>query len=77
VKEIAMQVPIIGILSSLAATLGLYGLFWYHNLTDAQRDEADRLATEHAQELYGKGLDELTSSQLGRIHDLVKAKYAA
>jgi hypothetical protein len=72
-----MQVPIVGMLSTLAASLGLYGLFWYHNLTEAQRDEADGLCAQHAQELYGKGLDQLTSSQLGRIHDLVKAKYAA
>jgi hypothetical protein len=72
-----MQVPIVGMLSTLAASLGLYGLFWYHNLSEDQRDEADRLCAQHAQELYGKGLDQLTSSQLGRIHDLVKAKYAA
>jgi len=72
-----MRPPLIGILSSVCTALGLYGLYWYHNLTKAEQEEADRLACEYAQELYSKGLDQLTSQQLSRVQELVEARFVS
>ena len=72
-----MGIPIIGILSSLCSALGLYGLWWYTNLSKAEQEEADRLACQYAQQLYSKGLDQLTSQQLSRVQELVKARFKA
>jgi len=72
-----MFFPLIPALSSICSALGLFGLWWYHGLTKAEREEADRLAYQYAEQLYGKALDKLTYSQLGRICELVKAHLKA
>jgi len=72
-----MRVPLIGILSSVSAALGIYGLVWYHRLSKAEQEEADRLSAEYAMKLYNKGLHELTSQQMSWVHDLVKGRMAS
>lgn len=67
-----MFIPVIGLLSAIAAALGLYGLVWYENLTKEEKEKADRLACEYAKTLYSKGLHQLTSSQLDIVQGLVK-----
>jgi hypothetical protein len=69
-----IQVPWTGLFSAIATALGLYGLWWYQNLTPAERKEADGLLVDYAQQLYGKALDQLTSDQLTRVQDLVKSR---
>ena len=66
-----MRIPLIGIFSSVCTALGLYGLYWYHNLTKEEQEEADRLACQYAQQLYSKGLDQLTSQQLSRVQESI------
>jgi hypothetical protein len=72
-----MNFPWFGIGSALVAALGGYGLLWYHNLSKAEQEEADRLAVNYARQLYSKSLDQLTSHQLDRVHELVKGRFAA
>jgi hypothetical protein len=72
-----MRVPLVGLLGTLAAALGLYTLYWYENLSKSEKQEADRLAADYALRLYNKGLDQLTSFQLGRVQELVQGHFAA
>jgi hypothetical protein len=72
-----MRFPIVGVLSAVAAALGLYSMYWYENLDKEEKAEADRLAAEYARRLYSKGLDDLTSQQLSRVTELVKGRFAA
>jgi hypothetical protein len=74
---LTVRFPIIGLASALVAALGGYGLLWYHNLSKSEKEEADRLAADYAKRLFNKGLDELTAHQASRIHDIVKAHFAA
>lgn len=72
-----MPFPLIGVLGAVCAALGGYTLFWYHSLPADKRAEADRLAEEYAQELFGLTLDELVRDQLSRVHNLVRQRMAA
>ncbi len=72
-----MHFPWTGIVSSIAAALGLYGLYWYENLSKEEKKEADGLAAQYAKDLYGKGLSALTSAQLSHVQSLVKSHFAA
>jgi hypothetical protein len=74
---LSVSFPWTGILSSIAAALGVYGLYWYENLTKEDRAEADRLAVKYAKDIYGKGLSALTSAQLSQVQGLVKGHFAA
>jgi len=67
--------PIIGFAAAIATATGAYGLYWYHSLSKEEQEKADRTALGYAQELYGKGLSELTARQLQHVHDLVKKDY--
>ncbi len=77
VKEFTVRFPYVGIASAVLTALGGYGLYWYTNLSKSEQDEADRLAADYAKRLFNKGLDELTAHQASRIHELVKAHFAA
>jgi hypothetical protein len=70
-----MRFPLVGVLSAVATALGLYGLYWYENLTKDEKREADEMAAGLARRLYDKGLDELTGHQLDRIQSLVKEHF--
>jgi hypothetical protein len=75
--SMSFHLPVTGILSSLAAALGLYTLYWYENLSKEEKREADALAAEYASNLYDKGLNALTSAQLRHVQELVKGHFAA
>jgi len=72
-----MQTPWVGLVASILTALGLYGLCWYHSLSDEDRQEADRLAAQYAWSLYNKGVDQLTRLQMSRVLTLVKGHFAA
>ena len=72
-----MQRPNIGILSSLSAARGLDELLWYHNLSEIERAEADRLAGVYARNICRKALDELSACDLRLINEIVQANFAA
>ena len=75
VKGFVMAFPIFGLASAVLTAVGGYGLYWYHNLSKPEQEEADRLAANYAVQLYNKSLDELTSMQLKRVHDLVQGHF--
>lgn len=70
-----MPIPFIGLVAAMLAAGAGYTLYWYEQLSAAEKAEADRLAIQYAKQLYGKALHELTTSQLGQIHDLVKRHF--
>jgi len=72
-----MRIPWVGLGSAVAAALGLYGLYWYDNLSRQEKEEADRMAEEYAKRLYGRGVDQLTAHQLTRVRDIVKEHFTA
>jgi len=63
---------IVGILAVLAAAVGVGAVCWYRNLTDEQREEADRLLCEYALRIYDRTLDQLAQQEQSVIYDLVK-----
>ena len=76
-KGTDMRFPWVGIGSALVTAFGGYGLYWYHQLSKDEQAEANELAVEYARDLFNRGLDELTSSQLGRVYELLKSRFAA
>lgn len=72
-----MRIPLVGIVSSICTALGLWGLYWYTNLSKEEQAEADKLAADYSMKLYSKGLDQLTAHQMSRVSDLVKGHFAA
>jgi len=73
--EIAVFIPFFGLMAAMLAAGAGYALYWYEQLSAAEKAEADRLAVEYAKQIYNKALDQLTSSQLARICDLVKRHF--
>jgi hypothetical protein len=72
-----MTYPLVGILAAVAVALGLYTMYWYENLSKEEKQRADELAIEYAKNLYGKGLNDLTSAQMERVEGLVKGHFVA
>jgi len=63
---------IFGVLAVLAAAAGVGAVCWYHNLTDDQRKEADRLLREYAMRIYDRTMDQLAQQEQSQVFDLVK-----
>jgi hypothetical protein len=70
-----MKIPVVPLLSLFGIIAGSYGLYFYANLTEDQKKEADRLAAAQAMELFGKQLDQLTPAQAQQVHALVRARF--
>jgi hypothetical protein len=71
------MIPVVGILAAVAAAVGLYTMYWYENLSKEDKQRADEFAVEYAKEVYGKGLNSLTSAQLKHVQELVKGHFVA
>jgi hypothetical protein len=71
------MIPVVGILSAVTTALGLYIMYWYENLSKEEKQRADELAVKYAQDVYGKGLNALTSAQLKHVEALVKGHFVA
>jgi len=65
--------PWFPLLSTVVTGLGLFGLFWYESLSSEDRRNADRLAADYAQQLYGCTVEELTAGQRNRVNGMVKS----
>ena len=72
-----MHIPWVGMLSAAAAAVGLYTLYWYDQLSSDEKELADQMAEDYALQLYDRGLDQLTRSQLTRVQALVQSRFAA
>ncbi len=73
----SIKFPVVGIATTILAAFGLYGLYWYENLSKEDKAKADSLAADYASQIYGKGLSALTSAQLSHVQGLVKGHFAA
>jgi hypothetical protein len=67
-----MIIPLIG--WALAA-LGAGTLWWYYQLSDEQKRQADRLAAHYAWELFDTTVDRLTDQQARAVHARVRQHF--
>ncbi len=67
--------PIVPILGLLAIIGGGATLLWYDNLSQQEKDRANRLTAQYANQLFGKSVKELTSAEASRIHALVRGHF--
>jgi hypothetical protein len=67
--------PIVPLLSLLAIFGGGATLLWYDNLSQPEKDRANRLTTQYANQLFGKTVQELTSAEASRVHNLVRRHF--
>ncbi|QVL30812.1 hypothetical protein KIH39_18415 [Telmatocola sphagniphila] len=72
-----MRFPIVPLISTVCAALGLGGLYWYYQLSKEEQQEADRIAMGYARSLYNKTVEELTSSEIDKIRALTKSHFSA
>jgi hypothetical protein len=69
------MLPVIGLLGTAFAALGTYLLVWYQDLSQAEREEADRLACDYAMQLYNRKLSQLSHPEKSIINELVKRHF--
>jgi hypothetical protein len=69
------MLPVIGMLGAACAALGSYVLVWYHDLSRAEREEADRLACEFAVQRYNRKLDQLSLTEKACVADMVRRHF--
>ena len=62
--------PVIPLLALLGIVGSVGTLCWYGCLSETQKEEADRIAGEYASLMFGKALDELTSSEAAQVRSL-------
>jgi hypothetical protein len=70
-----MFFPIIPLLALAAILGGGFTLVWYDELSKEQKEEADRIAAQYAQQLYGKSVKELTRAQGSNVVALTKQHF--
>ena len=70
-----IPIPWFQLLSGLAAALGLGGLFWYSQLTPAQKKLADQKARELAIQMFNKEVEHLTHEQGRQLNDRLKTYF--
>jgi hypothetical protein len=50
-------------------------LVWYDELSKDDKERADRIAANYANQLYGKSAKELTRAQSNRVAELTKQHF--
>lgn len=71
-----MPVPIIPLVA-IATMLGSAGaLAWYKGLSPEDRERADQRASELAEQLFAKALDQLSRRQARQVNDQVKGEFS-
>ncbi|HUQ70948.1 MAG TPA: hypothetical protein VM165_15580 [Planctomycetaceae bacterium] len=66
------MLPVVPLLSWGSIIAGFLGVTYYASLSQAEQEEADRLAAKLAAELYSTTVDRLSSDQLNFVTKLVK-----
>lgn len=66
------MLPLIPFLCGTGLASSLAGLWWYSSMSKDQQVEADRRANALAYKLYQTSIENLTESQLGVVHRMVK-----
>jgi hypothetical protein len=64
----------------LAALIAIFGggaaLLWYDQLSEKQKQEADRLAAAYGKQLYGKAVDQLSREQASHVARMTEQHFA-
>jgi hypothetical protein len=68
--------PLVRVLALIAMCGGGATLYWYEQLSEEKRKEADRIACAYAKELFNKSLADLTSAQSSHVAMLTKQHFA-
>jgi hypothetical protein len=64
--------PIVPLLALGSILGGVVTLAWYGRLSDEEKEKADRHAGEHARQLFGKNLDQLTAAEAKTVASLLQ-----
>jgi hypothetical protein len=67
--------PLIPLFALFAVVGGGVTLAWYSELSKDKKEEADRIACEYAQDVFGKGLKELTKAEAQHVAMLTKRHF--
>jgi hypothetical protein len=67
--------PLIPIMAVLAIVGGGVTILWYDNLSQQDKDRANRLTTEYAAQLFDTTVKELSESQASLVHALVRSHF--
>ena len=67
--------PMIPLLAILAIVGGGTTLLWYEKLSEKQKQDADRLACDYAQQLFNKSLEELTKAEAKHVAMLTQRHF--
>ena len=67
------MLPLIPLAALLGIGTGACVWAWYEQLTQADKETADRLAASYAQQLFGVTVDKLTDAQARTVAGRVKS----
>jgi hypothetical protein len=67
--------PLVPFLALIAIFGGGATLVWYDQLSEKQKQEADRIACGYAKELFNKSLQDLTKEQAKQVGTLTKQHF--
>ncbi len=67
--------PVIPIIAWAVVALGGSALYWYHHLSQEEKEEADRLAAGYASELFDKAVNQLTTGEARQVNALVRRHF--
>jgi hypothetical protein len=68
--------PLIPLLALLAVFGGGGTLVWYHQLSQSEQEEADRIACGYAKRFFNKTMEELSREQADRVAQLTKQHFS-
>ena len=67
--------PWVPVISAIAAAWGLFGLCWYDQLSEQEKERADRLAADYAKQIYDKTIKQLSEQEFSHVLELVKRHF--
>jgi hypothetical protein len=69
------MIPLIPIVALMAILGGGVTLMWYDNLSEEEKENADRIAGGYAKQLYNASLENLTDEQAKRVAALTQRHF--
>jgi len=68
--------PLIPLFAVFAIVGGGVTLVWYEQLSEAERQEADRIAADYARGVFDKSVKELTKAEAAHVASLTERHFA-
>ncbi|MFO0942341.1 MAG: hypothetical protein U0930_16505 [Pirellulales bacterium] len=69
--------PLIPVACLAGMIAGALGLGWYESLSSSEQEEADRLATKFAKEMFSKSVANLTRYEMQVVNDAIQQRMSA